>query len=154
MNMEPSKPFLLLWVLANAEAWRCGAVNIEPAHFWIASLKFADPKNAVAMFDSGAPPEECSELAASAREILAYLDIDAERAATLRRELRGRLLRGKEPREMPEDGNIPYLHRSESSRRLFEIALRKASTQKAERLTPLILVESLFDMKFASLGDF
>ncbi len=61
------------------------------------------------------------------------------------------VLRGKSPREPPEDGKIPYLHRSESSRRLFELALRKADSRKAPELTPTLLAESLFDMKLASL---
>ena len=153
MSIDVSKPVVRLLLLANIEAWRCRASSIEPVHFWIACLKFSDPKIAEALFDGGVPPEECTEQAAAAREILAYLEIDAERAATLRRELRGRLLRGNAPRESPDDGDIPYLHRSESSRRLFVVAKRKAEEQKAGAVTPLHIAESLFDMQLASLGD-
>ncbi len=85
--------------------------------------------------------------------MLAYLEMNAESAANLRRRLRGKLLRGQEPRPFPEDGDLPYLHRSESSRRLFEIAIRKVEERKADTLTPLHVAEALFDMKFASVGE-
>ena len=57
MNIQPSKSFLRLWSLANVEAWFCQAATIEPAHFWIACLKFADPQIAAAMLYAGASPE-------------------------------------------------------------------------------------------------
>ena len=150
MNIQPSKSLLRLWALANAEAWFCQSDSIEPVHFWIACLKLADPAIAAAMLNQGTPPEECAEQAAAAREILTYLEIDTAKATSLRRGLRGKVLRGREPRSFPE-GGPPYLHRSESSRRLFEIALRKAHERQSAELTPLILLESLFDMKLASL---
>ena len=151
MNVQPTKSFLRLWSLANVEAWFCQAATIEPAHFWIACLKLADPKIAAAMLDGGASPEDCTEQTAEAGRILAYLEMDAATAAQRRREMRARLLRGRSPREFPE-GELPRLHRSESSRRLFEIALRKAAEHKSETLSPMHLLESLFDMKLVSLS--
>ena len=151
MPIPPSNPLLHLWAVANAEAWFCQGSAIEPAHFWIACLKTADESFAAAMLDHGAPPEECAAQAAESQRLREYLEMDSEATATLRRRLRGRLLRGKPPREPPADGKIPYLHRSESSRRLFELALRKAESRKSAELTPTLLAESLFDMKLASL---
>ena len=152
MNIQPTKPFLRLWSLANTEAWFCQAAVIEPAHFWIACLKLADPKLAEAMLDGGASPEDCTEQTSEARRILAYLEMDAAAAADRRREMRVRLLRGRSPREFPESG-LPRLHRSESSRRLFEIALRKAAEHKSKTLSPMHLLKSLFDMKLVSLSS-
>lgn len=152
MRIRPTKAFLRLWSLANVEAWFCQAAAIEPAHFWVACLKLTDPKIAAAMLDQGASPEDCAKQAAEAGRILAYLEMDANTAAQRRRETRERLLRGRSPREFPE-GEMPRLHRSESSRRLFEIALRKAAELKSEELTPMHLLESLFDMQLVSLSS-
>ena len=66
--------------------------------------------------------------------------------------MRVKLLRGQAPRPIPDKG-IPYLHRSESSRRLFEVALTKAGAEHSPTLTPLHLLESLFDMKLVSLSS-
>ncbi len=153
MTIRPSPSLLRLWALANAEAWFCRSDNIEPAHFWIACLKFADPAIATAMLDHGAAAEECQEQAAEAARMLSFLEMKPEDAANRRRTLRGRLLRGRPPREFPPEGDVPYLHRSESSRRLFEIAVRKAEERKTAALTPLHIAEALFDMKFASLEE-
>ena len=152
MNIQPSKSFLRLWSLANVEAWFCQAAAIEPAHFWIACLKLADPKIAAAMLDAGASTEDCAEQTAEAGRVLSFLEMDAEAAALRRREMRARLLRGRSPREFPE-GELPRLHRSESSRRLFEIAIRKAAERHSETLAPIHLLESLFDMQLVSLGS-
>lgn len=153
MNIQPAKSIFRLWSFANVEAWFCHAAAIEPVHFWIAALKMADPEIAGAMLDAGATAEECKEQAAESRNILSYLETDADSARTLRRKLRSKLLRGRVPREMPENGSIPYLHRSETSRRVFEIAARKAAERHAKFLSTLHLLESLFDMQLVSLGE-
>ena len=88
MNIRPTKSFLRLWSLANVEAWFCQAATIEPAHFWLACLKLADPKIAAAMLDGGAAPEDCTEQTAEAGRILAYLEMDADAAAKRRRRKR------------------------------------------------------------------
>ena len=148
----PSHSLLRLWTIANAEAWLCRGTSIEPVHFWIAALKMTDPKIPEALLDGGASAETCKEQSDAARALLAYLEMDESEATERRRRERGKLLRGREPRTLPEDGKIPYLHRSESSRRLFEIAIRKAAARSASSLTPLHLVESIFDMRLASLS--
>ena len=153
MNLEPSPALFRLWVIANAEAWFCQGEVIEPVHFWIGCLKMVDPKLEAALFDGGAAAPECEEFAGEVARMLAYLEMDAEVAATLRRKLRARLLRGRSPREFPE-GRLPRLHRSESSRRLFQIAARRAAERKEESLTPLHVLESLFEMKLVSLDGF
>ncbi|MBR6022985.1 MAG: hypothetical protein IK066_11285 [Kiritimatiellae bacterium] len=109
-----------------------------------------DSKLVKALFDGGATPAECTEFAAEASRILAFLEMDAETAALRRREMRAKLLRGRSPREFPE-GRLPMLHRSEASRRLFELAARKAAERGAKEVTPLHLLESLFEMKLVSL---
>lgn len=150
MSPQFSKSLHRLWLLANLEAWFCQGAVIEPAHFWVGCLKMTDPKLAQAAFDGGATSEECTEFAAEVSRILGFLEMDAETAATRRRQMRTKLLRGRSPREFPE-GRLPLLHRSESSRRLFELAARKAAEVGATEVTPLHLLESLFEMKLVSL---
>ncbi len=150
MDNAFSTSFLRLWSIANAEAWFCQGAVIEPAHFWVGCLKMTDPKLVAALLESGAPSEECQEFADEAERILAFLEMNAETAATKRREMRAKLLRGRSPREFPE-GRLPMLHRSESSRRLFELAARKAAEHGSKALTSMHLLESLFEMKLVSL---
>lgn len=152
MDIEYSTSSLQLWSIANAEAWFCQGAVIEPAHFWVGCLKMTDPKLVAALVKSGAPAEECQEFAAEAERILTYLEMDAEAAATKRREMRAKLLRGRSPREFPE-GRLPMLHRSESSRRLFELTARKATERGAKAVTPMHLLESLFEMELVSLDS-
>ena len=150
MNITFSPSLLRLWVFANAEAWFCQAPVIEPAHFWIACLKLTDPKIADALAEQGAPVEARIECNREASRILSFLEMDAKTATARRREMRARVLRGQAPRPVPNDG-IPYLHRSESSRRLFELATRKAAERQESHLSPLHILESLFEMKLVSL---
>lgn len=148
--MTCSKHILELWVQANAEAWHCQASNIEPVHFWLAALKFADPDLAAALFKAGGSPEDCKALSGLAHTILCFLEMDADRARQLRAETRKKLLNGRAPRGTP-DGAMPYLHRSESARRLFEVAAESAERRKVDELTVTDLVGSLFSMNLVPL---
>ena len=148
--MTLSKSLLQLWVVANEEAWLCQASNIEPVHFWLAALKLADPDIATALFQAGAGSEVCKEQANLSNDLLAFLEIDAETAKTKRRETRAKLLNGRAPRGVP-DGTTPYLHRSESSRRLFEVAAQEAGNRKAEELSATDVVGTLFEMNLVTV---
>ena len=128
MKLAPS--LLKLWVLANAEAWYCQASNIDPVHFWLAALKLANPDLAAELFKAGG---------------------DAEKAKQLRAETRVKLLNGRAPRGTP-DGTMPYLHRSESSRRLFEVAIEGATKRKVDELTVTDVIGALFDMNLVTMG--
>ncbi len=150
MSIKFSPNLLRLWMFANAEAWFCQSIVIEPAHFWIGCLKLTDPKLADALAEQGAPVDARIECTREAARILAFLEMDATTAATRRRQMRARLLRGQPPRKFP-DGDLPMFHRSESSRRLFEIASRKAAERQEAHLSPLHILESLFEMKLVSL---
>lgn len=150
MSQKLSREWMLLWTLANCEAWFCQGAVIEPAHFWVACLKMGDPKLKEKLFEGGASPGECEEFAREVGRILSFLEMDATTAATRRRQMRAKLLRGRSPREFPE-GRLPMLHRSESSRRLFEVAARKATERGENELKPMHLLESLFEMNLVSL---
>ena len=152
MSIPLAPSFLCLWAIANSEAWFCQGAVIEPAHFWVGCLKMTDPRLAKVLCDGGESSDECKEFAMDAKRILSYLEMDVEMAATRRRKMRAKLLRGRSPRDFPE-GRLPMLHRSESSRRLFELAARKAAERGAKEVTPVHLLESLFEMKLVSLSS-
>ena len=146
MDISPS--FDLLWRIANVEAWHCHSEVIEPIHFWLACLKLVSllmvTGNKDQLFD------RYSDLRSQVDSILAYLEMDAETTQSLRQRERTRLLCGRPPRAFPAEG-IPILHRSESSRRLFELTCRKALSRRLKTITPQLLLECLFDMQLATL---
>ena len=148
--MTASKPLLQLWVLANAEAWYCQASNIEPVHFWLAALKLANPDLAATLFKAGASPEECNAQAELSGQILAYLEMTGEKVNELRAAERAKLLNGRAPRGTP-DGAMPYLHRSESARRLFEVSMEGAKGRKAQELGVIDIIGALFDMNLVTM---
>ena len=47
---------------------------------------------------------------------------------------------------------MPYLHRSESSRRLFEVAIEGATKRKVDELTVTDVIGALFDMNLVTMG--
>ena len=148
--MIPSKQLLQFWIQANSEAWHSQASNIEPVHFWLAALKLADPDLAATLFKAGGSPEDCKALADLAHSILSYLEMTAEKAKQLRIDTRAKLLNGRAPRGTP-DGATPYLHRSESSRRLFEVAIESAQRRKVEELSVTDIIGALFDMNLVTM---
>ncbi len=148
--MTPSKQLLQLWLQANSEAWYCQASNIEPVHFWLAALKLANPDLAAALFKAGGSPEDCKALAELSSGILGYLEMDVEKAKQLRADTRAKLLNGRAPRGTP-DGATPYLHRSESARRLFEVAIESATKRKVEELAVTDIIGALFDMNLVTM---
>lgn len=148
--MVLSSQLIQLWIHANSEAWYCQASNIEPVHFWLSTLKLANPENATLMFKAGGTPEDCKILASISKQILSYLEIDAEKAHLLRIECLKNILKGRPPRGMP-DGSIPYLHRSETSRRLFEVATEAAMIRKAKKLSITDIIDALIDMKLVTM---
>ena len=146
MDISPS--FDLLWRIANAEAWHCHSEVIEPIHFWIACLKLVDPSVVDAVRLQFVNLR--TELQSERNQILSYLEMDADSARTRRRKERALLLRGKPPRNFP-DKHCPCLHRSESSRRLFDLTGRKARERGLDTVTPRLLLECLFEMNLISL---
>ena len=82
--------------------------------------------------------------------MLTYLEMDKETAVVRRREMRAKLLHGRGARKPPQ-GTMTLLHRSESSRRLFVVAARKAQERGEVELRPMHILESLFEMNLVSL---
>jgi ATP-dependent Clp protease ATP-binding subunit ClpA len=110
--------------------------EIEPEHFCMALLKFAELP--VAAFVAADEDPEIAEVVAAdaelVREALQKCGIESTGA---RRKLRSRFGKGGIPRR---DGNI---HRSDASRALFGAAAALVAESGAETLTPLHLLTAL-----------
>lgn len=134
MNLSHSVD--LIWRLAAAEMRAGEFKEVEPEHFCMALLKFAElPVGAVD------PENEHAEIAKSiaaeaelVREALQKCGIESTRA---RRKLRTQLGKGGTPHQ---DGQV---HRSAGSRALFESAAHLAQEFGRDVVTPLHLLTAL-----------
>lgn len=133
--MKLSASTELLWQLAGKEAIAAKFKEIEPEHFWMALLKFAElPVEQTEKIAAGA--EAAKQLAADVRTLrdaLAKRNIDCTRA---RREIRAKLGQGKHA----FDGG--QIHRAPASRDLFDAAARMADEMN-EVITPNHLFQAL-----------
>ena len=134
MKLSPSVH--LIWQLAAEEMAAGQFKEIEPEHFCMALLKFAElPAAAVEAGDEHA--ETAKTIAADAelvREALQRCGIESTRA---RRKLRRQLGKGDTPHQEEE------VHRSAASRALFEAAAAFVAESGGETLTPLHLLTAL-----------
>ena len=134
MKLSPSVH--LIWQLAAEEMAAGQFKEIEPEHFCMALLKFAElPAAAVEADDEHA--ETAKTIAADAelvREALQRCGIESTRA---RRKLRRQLGKGGTPHQEEK------VHRSAASRALFEAAAAFVAESGGETLTPLHLLTAL-----------
>jgi ATP-dependent Clp protease ATP-binding subunit ClpA len=135
-----------VWKLAEYEAIAGRSGRIEPDHFFMALLMFAE-LSAQGLEDLGVGPDIARELAgegAVVREHLAGCCGDTRR---LRRALRARL--GKGAATYKGGG----LHRSQPSRELFRRACRLASEIGDEALTARCLLAVLLESPTAAMAE-
>ena len=134
--MRPSPSVDLIWQMAAREMVAGQFKEIEPEHFCMGLLKFAElPAAAMEADDEHA--EIAKTIAAEAelvREALQKCGIESTHA---RRKLRGQLGKGGTPHQ---DGEI---HRSAASRALFEAAATFVAESGGETLTPLHLLTAM-----------
>jgi ATP-dependent Clp protease ATP-binding subunit ClpA len=134
MKLSPSID--LIWRLAAGEMAAGELKEIEPEHFCMALLKFAElPAAAIEADDEQA--EIAKAIAADVelvREALEKCGIESTRA---RRKLRSQLGKGGIPHE---DGEV---HRSAASRALFESAAHQAQEFGCYAVTPIHLLTAL-----------
>lgn len=134
MNFSPSID--LIWQLAALEMAASQFEEIEPEHFCMALLKFAEV-SVNASEDDGEQAELAKAVAGDAqlvREALQKCDIESTSA---RRKLRKQLGKGEAPHK---NGDV---HRSAASRTLFELAAKLAQECSRETVTPLHLLTAL-----------
>lgn len=134
MNLSPSID--LIWRLAAQEMAAGDFSEIQPEHFCMALLKFAEVS-----FKAPEDPGEQAELAKAmtgdaqlVREALQKCGIESTSA---RRKLRKQLGKGGSPQHGEK------IHRSAASRALFESAAALAAESGSETLTPLHLLTAL-----------
>jgi len=133
MNLSPSLD--LIWRLAANEMAAGQFKEIEPEHFCMALLKFAELPAAVVEADERAKIAKTVAVDIElVREALHKYEIES---TSVRHRLRGKLGKGDTPRH---DGQI---HRSAASRALFESAANLARETGCDTVTPLHLLTAL-----------
>ncbi len=134
MKLSPSID--LIWRLAANEMAAGEFKDIEPEHFCMALLKFAEM--------SVKPPEEAGEQAEPAKAISG--DAVLVREALQKCVIEGTVARRKLRRQLGK-GDCPFkggkVHRSAASRALFESAAALAVESGSETLAPLHLLTAL-----------
>ncbi len=135
MDLRPS--LNLVWKLAAREMAAGQFKEIEPEHFCMALLKFAELSAAAVEADDehAAIAQAIAADVESVRESLQKRGIESTRA---RRTLRVQLGKGATPHH--HDGQV---HRSAASRALFESAANLAQVSGCDAVTPLHLLAAL-----------
>jgi ATP-dependent Clp protease ATP-binding subunit ClpA len=134
MNLSPSID--LIWRLAAQEMAAGEFSEIQPEHFCMALLKFAEI-SVKAREDDGEEAEVAKAIAGDAQLVREALQKCGIEGTSARRKLRRQLGKGSAPRK----GND--VHRSAASRALFESAAIMAQESGSDTLTPLHLLTAL-----------
>jgi ATP-dependent Clp protease ATP-binding subunit ClpA len=144
MKLAPSID--LVWRLAASEMASGQFEEIEPEHFCIGLLKFAElPAAAVEADDKHA--EIAKAIAADVELVCEALQKCRIESTSARRKLRGQLGKGHTPHH---EGQI---HRSAASRALFECAAKVALQSGSEVLTPLHLLTALLQSPTRAVAE-
>jgi ATP-dependent Clp protease ATP-binding subunit ClpA len=134
MNLSPSID--LIWRLAAQEMAAGEFKEIQPEHFCMALLKFAEV-SVQANADGGERAELAKVIAEDAQLVREALQKCSIESTSARRKLRKQLGKGGSPQQGKE------VHRSAASRTLFESATKLAQESGSETVTPLHLLTAL-----------
>lgn len=144
--MKISTSFELVWQLAAREAIAGDFEGIEPAHFFLALLKFSElPTGELDKIARGEDAEK--KLSGESRELNELLTSRGITSTAIRRKLRAQL--GK--------GNSPYsggkMHRSDSSREMFEVAAKLAKEEGGKVVAVKNLLEAIMLSPSAAIAQ-
>jgi len=128
----------LVWKIAVREAAAGEFKEIEPEHFCMAVLKFAE-LSGKGVEEACAEAELVQLIAGEAQLVLEGLQKCGIESTSARRKLRNQLGKG----DTPHKGGT--IHRSASSRALFESAAKLASESASDTVTPLHLLTALVE---------
>jgi ATP-dependent Clp protease ATP-binding subunit ClpA len=134
MNLSPSID--LIWRLAAQEMAAGEFSEIQPEHFCMALLKFAEV-SVQANEDGGEQAELAKAIAGDAQLVHEALQKCGIESTSARRTLRKQLGKGGSPQQGKK------VHRSAASRTLFESAAKLAQESDSETVTPLHLLTAL-----------
>lgn len=134
--MKVSATIELVWQIAGQETIAGRFKEIKPDHFCLALLKFAElPVEEVGRVAKGA--DVARELAVEVNAVKEELESRSIDSKAIRRELRTRIGKG----DSEYDGG--RMHRSDSSRELFDAAAKLADDAGADTLLARHLIEAL-----------
>jgi len=134
--MKLSVSIDLIWRLAAQEMAAGEFKEIQPEHFCMALLKFAEV-SVKAPEDDGEQAELAKNIAGDAQLVREALQKCAIESTSARRKLRKQLGKGGSPLKSEK------VHRSAASRALFEAAAKLAQESDSETVTPLHLLTAL-----------
>jgi len=134
MNLSPSID--IIWRLAASEMAAGQFKEIEPEHFCMALLNFAEV-SVQANEDGGEQAELAKAIAGDAHLVREALQKCGIESTSARRKLRKQLGKNGSPHQGKE------VHRSAASRTLFESAVKLAQESGSETVTPLHLLTAL-----------
>jgi len=135
-EMKVSASIELIWNLAAREAVAAEHKEIEPEHFLSAVLKFSELP-VEEMDKVGAGAEATKQLAMEVNAVRQELVDRAIKSALVRQQIRVRLGKGSQPYESG------VIHRSATSRDLFDAAARLAAERGDEALSAQHLLETM-----------
>ncbi len=139
--MQHTPVMSLVWQIAAIETADSHFEFIEPEHFFVALCKLEGFSNVTRLRGLGVPESQVSGVEAEIDLLMGLFQRYNVGAATFRHELRQKLGNGGfHPAENADD---IVLHRSDTSRRVFEHALKIAKKRNANQLAVFHLLAGL-----------
>ncbi len=147
--MEHTPVMSLVWQIAAIEAADSHYEFIEPEHFFVALCKLEGFANVTRLRSLGVPESQVSTVEAEIDLLMGLFQRYGVKTTMFRHELRQTL--GDGGFRPPADAEDIVLHRSENSRKAFEIALKIAQKRNADQLAIFHLLAGLLAVPSGSL---
>lgn len=142
IDIHPS--LLFAWDIANDEACLVSSSEIEPVHFLLATLKVSDSRFKSLIEETDLTAEVVDSVLAVTARCRDALGMSDDELTTARRSLRAALRARELPvADMSQPARIGRLHRSATSRDLFQQAGRRALRADQHEVNMLHLLEEL-----------
>jgi len=139
--MEHTPVMSLVWQIAAIEAADSHFETIEPEHFFVALCKLEGFANVTRLRGLGVPESQVSTVEAEIDLLMGLFQRYGVNTTTFRHELRQTL--GDGGFRPPADAQDVMLHRSDDSRKAFDVALKVAQKQNADQLAIFHLLAGL-----------
>ncbi len=147
--MEHTPVMSLVWQIAAIEAADSHFESIEPEHFFVALCKLEGFANVTRLRSLGVPESQVSTVEAEIDLLMGLFQRYGVNTTTFRHELRQTL--GDGGFHPPANADDIVLHRSDSSRKAFNIALKVAQKRNADQLAIFHLLAGLLAVQNSTL---
>ncbi len=147
--MEHTPVMSLVWQIAAIEAADSHFESIEPEHFFVALCKLEGFANITRLRSLGVPESQVSMVEAEIDLLMGLFQRYGVNTTTFRHELRRTI--GDGGFRPPADAENIVLHRSDDSRKAFNIALKVAQKRSADQLAIFHLLAGLLAVQNSTL---